>query len=42
MVMMLFVQSDSCGEERPAVVLLPALRMPQSSAEGAAQGSGCP
>lgn len=26
------------GEERPAVALLPALRMPHSSADGAAQG----
>lgn len=31
-------QSDGCGEKRPAVALLPALRMPQSGAEGAPQG----
>lgn len=31
-------QSDGCGKERSAVALLPALRIPQSGAEGAAQG----
>ena len=31
------LHSGGCGEERPAVALLPALRMPQSSAKGAVQ-----
>lgn len=31
-------QSDGCGEERPAVPLLPALRLCKSRAEGAASG----
>lgn len=30
-----------CGEEGSVVVLPPALRMPQSGAEGAAQGLHC-
>ena len=31
-------QSDGCGEERPALALLPALSRPQSRAGGAAEG----
>lgn len=29
------IQSDGCGEGRPAVALLPPLSLPQSSADGA-------